>query len=116
MGSLDVAFCSLSNVRVESPKVPPVREKLGRRIWREHGETLGDIRMKAVQQTKALLKAARDALTLAIEAVEPDEIATLTATAGDAVARSIVEMESTFKGYRREVETRAKRLAMRGAE
>jgi len=67
--------------------------------------------MKVFQDARAQLRTARDALTKAIEAAEPHEVATLTAEAGDAIARSIAGMDSTFKGYRRDVETRAARLA-----
>jgi hypothetical protein len=69
--------------------------------------------MKAISQTRASIGAAIQSLQSIAASDEPDEIAAGIATAGDSIASAIGTMEGTFKGFRRDVEVTARRLAAR---
>lgn len=67
--------------------------------------------MKTIDTAKRHIGEAIQALQSALTTDEPAAIAVALATAGQGVAESIAGMDSTFKGFRRDVETTAKRLA-----
>lgn len=69
--------------------------------------------MKAIAQTRASIGAAIQSLQSIAASDEPDEIASGLASAGDAIAGAIGTMDGVFKGFRRDVEVTARRLAAR---
>lgn len=69
--------------------------------------------MKIIKQSKSGMSAAIASLQAALAAEEPDDIAAALAAAGMEIQTAIVGMDGVFKGFRRDVETTAKKLAAR---
>jgi hypothetical protein len=71
------------------------------------------MQMKTVDNAKRSIGAAIQALQGALASDEPEVIANALAHGGNGIAEAIATMDGTFKGFRRDVENTAKRLADR---
>lgn len=72
--------------------------------------------MKAINQARADISAAVQSLQAVAACDEPDDLAAALAGAGDGIARAIATLDGTFKGFRRDVETTARKLAARAQQ
>lgn len=69
--------------------------------------------MKAIDNAKRAIAQSIQALQGALQSDEPDEIAHALAHGGNGIAEAIAGLDGTFKGFRRDVENTAKKLADR---